>query len=291
MRGTRREKQDAAGDRGGTQIPQIFLPKGGGAIRGIGKKFAVNPVTVSSLMTVPMATLPGRARFGPRPVLSSRSLAARLVCVSVRLRTPWYSSKGGRNKVSDSLYGLPGVASVKEWKGVSLPKMTINLNPNSEEMSDGRRSARRSAAFRPLQHSHGLVRADIAGFRAVKRPEVRAPGFPVTGSASAFGRKTPRNQKNHFSCKVGATLCIGRECGTAIHVPPAVSPVGARWGRRSLSNVDSQHPHAAVARLRGRRSNSPQPPVWPLFSTSVWRQTANAPIRHRGCLSVRSDPA
>jgi RHS repeat-associated protein len=46
--------------------PSITLPKGGGAIRGIGEKFAANPVTGTGLMTVPIATSPGRSGFGPQ---------------------------------------------------------------------------------------------------------------------------------------------------------------------------------------------------------------------------------
>src|SRR5215204_5792087 len=48
----------------------ISLPKGGGAIRGIGEKFAANPVTGTSSMTVPIATSPGRSGFGPQLSLS-----------------------------------------------------------------------------------------------------------------------------------------------------------------------------------------------------------------------------
>ena len=39
----------------------ISLPKGGGAIRGIGEKFAANPVTGTGSMAVPIATSPGRS--------------------------------------------------------------------------------------------------------------------------------------------------------------------------------------------------------------------------------------
>ncbi len=42
------------------------MPGGGGAIRGIGEKFAANPVTGTGAMTVPLALSPGRADFGPR---------------------------------------------------------------------------------------------------------------------------------------------------------------------------------------------------------------------------------
>jgi hypothetical protein len=46
------------------------LPKGGGAIRGIGEKFAANPVTGTGSMAVPIATSPGRSGFGPQLALS-----------------------------------------------------------------------------------------------------------------------------------------------------------------------------------------------------------------------------
>lgn len=50
--------------------PSIELPKGGGAIRGIGEKFAANPVTGTGAMSVPIATTPGRSGFGPQLALS-----------------------------------------------------------------------------------------------------------------------------------------------------------------------------------------------------------------------------
>ena len=50
----------------GVQAPVVSLPKGGGAIRGIGEKFAANPVTGTGSLTVPIATSPGRSGFGPQ---------------------------------------------------------------------------------------------------------------------------------------------------------------------------------------------------------------------------------
>jgi RHS repeat-associated protein len=46
--------------------PAVSLPKGGGAIKGMGEKFAANPVTGTGSMSVPIATSPGRAGFGPQ---------------------------------------------------------------------------------------------------------------------------------------------------------------------------------------------------------------------------------
>src|ERR1700736_2992302 len=50
--------------------PKIALPKGGGAIRGIGEKFAANPVTGTGSISVPIATSAGRSGFGPQLSLS-----------------------------------------------------------------------------------------------------------------------------------------------------------------------------------------------------------------------------
>jgi RHS repeat-associated protein len=50
--------------------PTISLPKGGGAIRGIGEKFTANPVTGTGALSVPIATSPGRSGFGPQLNLS-----------------------------------------------------------------------------------------------------------------------------------------------------------------------------------------------------------------------------
>ncbi len=51
-------------------LPAVSLPKSGGAIQGIGEKFAANPVTGTGAMTIPIATSPGRAGFGPQLTLS-----------------------------------------------------------------------------------------------------------------------------------------------------------------------------------------------------------------------------
>jgi RHS repeat-associated protein len=50
--------------------PALSLPKGGGAIRGMGEKFAANPVTGTGSMSVPIATSPGRGGFGLQLALS-----------------------------------------------------------------------------------------------------------------------------------------------------------------------------------------------------------------------------
>lgn len=51
-------------------VPSISVPKGGGGVRGIGEKFAANPVTGTGSLTVPIAVSPGRSGFGPQLSLS-----------------------------------------------------------------------------------------------------------------------------------------------------------------------------------------------------------------------------
>ena len=48
----------------------VNLPKGGGAIRGMGEKFQANPVTGTGSFTVPLTISPGRGQFTPQLALS-----------------------------------------------------------------------------------------------------------------------------------------------------------------------------------------------------------------------------
>src|SRR6266404_7476308 len=60
----------SGGSAGADRVPSISLPKGGGAIRGIGEKFAANPVTGTGSLTLPVCASPGRSGFGPQLSLS-----------------------------------------------------------------------------------------------------------------------------------------------------------------------------------------------------------------------------
>src|SRR5690349_16945251 len=53
-----------------SNLPSISLPKGGGAIKGIGEKFTSNPVTGTASFSVPIYTSPGRSGVGPQLSLS-----------------------------------------------------------------------------------------------------------------------------------------------------------------------------------------------------------------------------
>jgi RHS repeat-associated protein len=45
----------------GNLLPAVTAPKGGGALRGIGEKLELNPVTGTAGLTIPLASVPGRA--------------------------------------------------------------------------------------------------------------------------------------------------------------------------------------------------------------------------------------
>ena len=47
-------------------LPSVSLPKGGGAIRGMGEKFSVNPVTGTGALSIPVPLSPGRSGFTPQ---------------------------------------------------------------------------------------------------------------------------------------------------------------------------------------------------------------------------------
>jgi hypothetical protein len=64
------EKNASGSENSAFAAPKISLPKGGGAIRGIGEKFAANPVTGTGSMTIPIATSPGRSGFALQLALS-----------------------------------------------------------------------------------------------------------------------------------------------------------------------------------------------------------------------------
>src|SRR5216117_1818153 len=69
MGSAEQRRSDQTTDKGFSP-PSISLPKGGGAIRGIGEKFAANPVTGTGSLSVPLPTSPGRSGFGPQLSLS-----------------------------------------------------------------------------------------------------------------------------------------------------------------------------------------------------------------------------
>ena len=126
---------------GGSRLPAVTLPKGGGAIRGIGEKFAANPVTGTGSMSVPIFTSPGRSGFGPQLSLSYDSGSGNgpfgfgwsLSLPSITRKTdkglPRY-----RDSEESDVFILSGAEDLvpvlvqdgDEWKREQLPPRTIN---------------------------------------------------------------------------------------------------------------------------------------------------------------------
>src|SRR6476620_6895685 len=58
------------GQGNASQLPSVNLPKGGGAICGMGEKFTTNPASGTASLSVPLGISPGRSDFGPELTLS-----------------------------------------------------------------------------------------------------------------------------------------------------------------------------------------------------------------------------
>lgn len=53
--------------------PQVSVPKGGGAIRGLGEKFRTNPANGTATLTIPVPLSKSRSGFQPALALSYNS--------------------------------------------------------------------------------------------------------------------------------------------------------------------------------------------------------------------------
>src|SRR5436190_10691040 len=63
------------GETGVLRPPALSLPRGGGAIRGIGEKLSINEATGTGSLTIPLPASPGRSGFGPSLALTYDSSA------------------------------------------------------------------------------------------------------------------------------------------------------------------------------------------------------------------------
>jgi Salmonella virulence plasmid 65kDa B protein len=150
--------QQPPSERSQVSAPTLSLPKGGGAIRGIGEKFAANPVTGTGSMSVPIATSPGRAGFGPQLSLSYDSGAGNgpfdfgwnLSLSSITRKTdkglPHYD--GGENQPDSDVFILSGA---EDLVSVLTKNTTGEWTPKDEPSPDGKYRIR---CYRP--HIEGL---------------------------------------------------------------------------------------------------------------------------------------
>jgi hypothetical protein len=118
----------------------VELPKGGGAIRGMGEKFSVNPVTGTGSLSLPIATTPGRSGFSPQLALSYDSGAGNGVFgLGWNLSVPSVSRKtdkglpqyfDGEDSDVFILSGAEDLVPVLKWDGTNWNEETV---PNKTE--------------------------------------------------------------------------------------------------------------------------------------------------------------
>lgn len=144
------EEKASEQDSFAVTAPPISLPKGGGAIRGMGEKFAANPVTGTGSMTIPIATSPGRSGFGPQLSLSYDSGSGNgpfgfgwsLALPSIKRKTdkglPQYLDGESNNQDSD-IFILSGAEDLvpvyrKDEEGEWVRDSTGNLVIHEDEI-------------------------------------------------------------------------------------------------------------------------------------------------------------
>ncbi len=108
--------------------PSVTLPKGGGAIAGIGEKFTANPVTGTGSLAVPIAVTPSRAGFVPELSLaydsgagnSAFGLGWNVAIGSVRRKTdkglPQYRDGNRIGDEDSDTFVLSGVEDLVPWR-------------------------------------------------------------------------------------------------------------------------------------------------------------------------------
>ena len=93
----RAKAQESGGKNTQGASEVLSLPKGGGAIQGIGETFQANPFSGTANFTVPIATSPGRGGFGPQLSLQySSGQRKRAVWVGLGLVGSTSQSKNGK---------------------------------------------------------------------------------------------------------------------------------------------------------------------------------------------------
>lgn len=111
------------------QPPAVSLPKGGGAIKGIGEKFQANPVTGTSSLSIPLAVTAGRAGAPGALSLSYNSgsgngpfgLGWQLALPSVRRKTdkglPTYRDGGTSAADDEDTFVVSDMEDLVPWTG------------------------------------------------------------------------------------------------------------------------------------------------------------------------------
>ena len=191
---------------GSSRLPAVSLPKGGGAIRGIGEKFAANPVTGTGSMTRADLHQPGALRASGRSFRSP----------TTRARATGRSASAGASHFPRSparpTKACPGIGTPRSPTSSSSPAPRISCRFSSRTAMNGARGPPprtvdgRELSRPPLPAAdRGPVRADRALDQLADRPtslaldlegqrhdlvrqddrEPRSPTRPTTRASSA----------------------------------------------------------------------------------------------------------
>jgi hypothetical protein len=126
------------------------LPKGGGAIRGIGEKFSTNPATGTSSLSVPIATSPGRAGFelglqlsydsggGNGPFGLGWGLSVPMVTRKTDKGLPRYADAGARSELAAGIPDVYVMSGAEDLVPVRLPTGSGGTRPDVVERGEHR---------------------------------------------------------------------------------------------------------------------------------------------------------
>ena len=203
--------------------PAISLPKGGGAIRGIGEKFAANPVTGTGSMSVPIATSPGRSGFGPELSLSYDSGSG-----NGPFGFGWSLSLPSITRKTDK--GLPQYSDSEE-SDVYVLSGAEDLVPVYRQDLDGtglRLIQDRTRRRRLLGARHGGAHADSRRpDRWLLRPPLPAPDRGAFRPHRAMDQHQHRRDPLAFDHPGQRHHVYGKDNNSASSTPPTRSPAAS----------------------------------------------------------------
>lgn len=168
----------------GAAAPKVELPKGEGANRGISEKFATNPVTGTGLISVPIATSPGRSSIGPQLSLSYDSGACSgPFGFGWSLSLPAITRKTNKglphylDAVDSDVFILSGAEDL-------VPALIQNAQGNGSKMTvDIHGAPRHRMGSCEFDQDDGIIQSELAcnanlGVRPMRHPETASNGFP-----------------------------------------------------------------------------------------------------------------
>jgi hypothetical protein len=194
-------KSDAA-----SPMPSINLPKGGGAVRGIGEKFGANAVTGTGSTSIPITTSPGRAGFGPQLSLSYDSGAG-----NGPFGLGWNLSLPAITRKTDK--GLPRYADADD-SDVFVLSGSEDLVPVYQTNADG--SLKRNDQGKPIIHE------DAQNGYTVRRYRPR-----IEGLFARIERWTHPNGETYWRSitRDNITTLYGKDNNSRIFDPADPDPV------------------------------------------------------------------